>query len=83
MDKHIDQRFDHIQQQIQMLFNFLWIISGIFTAIMVGNFGFMIWDRRTIIRTAKKETIELFGTLRQLAKTDQELARVLKQFNLF
>ncbi len=88
----IDKRFEQIDKRFDDLKTFLWIITGIFTAIMVGNIGFAYWDRRTIIKRAKEEAIEeieksgklkdLISALRELAKTNAEVAKVLKQFNL-
>ena len=34
------------------------LIAGIFTALTLGVIGFAYWDRRTIIRKAKEETLE-------------------------
>jgi len=57
--------------------------------------GFAWWDRRTIIRKTKEETFEemekelkpekfkkLLNALREKAKTDRELAKILKQYGL-
>ena len=85
MDKQMDKRFEQ-------MFNFLWILSGIFTTMTVSVIGFAYWDRRTIISKAKEETIaeiekegkvkNLVSTFRELAKSDPEVAKVLRQFNL-
>ena len=50
----IDKRFEDINERFDQLINFLWMITGIFTTIMVGAFGFAYWDRRTIIAEAKR-----------------------------
>ncbi len=44
----IDKRFEEVNRKIDMLFNFLWIITGIFTTITVATIGFAIWDRRIL-----------------------------------
>ncbi|BCB97110.1 hypothetical protein JZK55_20320 [Dissulfurispira thermophila] len=90
--EQVDKRFEQVDKRFEQMFTFLWILTGIFTAIMVGNIGFAYWDRRTIIRRAKEETIaeiekegrlkDMIGALRDLSKTDEKVARVLKQFNL-
>jgi hypothetical protein len=89
----MNKRFEQVDKRFEQMFNFLWIITGIFTAIMVGNIGFAYWDRRTIIKKAKDETIgeiekegrvrDLINALRELAKNNQEIAKILRQFNLF
>ncbi|MEW6687413.1 MAG: hypothetical protein AB1393_14610 [Candidatus Edwardsbacteria bacterium] len=86
MDKRIDQ-----------LFTFLWIITGIFTAITVSTISFAIWDRRSMIRPfeLKTQAIEqrikeldegklekLILSLRDLAKVDSKVAEALKKFSL-
>ena len=88
----INRRFEDINRRFEQLYTFLWIITGIFTAIMVGAFGFAYWDRRTIIRKAKEETLEelkkehklkeLYESLKELAKKDPEVKKLLEQFNL-
>jgi len=90
--EQIDKRFEQIDKRFGDMFTFLWIITAIFTALTLGNMGFAYWDRRTIIRKAKAETTEeiekegrlrdLIKALRELSKTDQQLAQVLKNFNL-
>jgi hypothetical protein len=74
------------------MFNFLWILTGIFTTLTVSVIGFAYWDRRTMIRKPKEETIEeiekrglstkLLKFFRELAKEDNKLADVLRQFHL-
>lgn len=80
-----DKRFGQIM-------SFLGIITGIFTALTLGVIGFALWDRRTVVRKAKEETIEeiekegrlrdFINALRELAKTDPNLENVLKKFHL-
>ncbi len=88
----MNKRFEDINKRFEQLYTFLWIITGIFTAIMVGAFGFAYWDRRTIIRKAKEETLEelhkehrlkeFYEALKELAKKDPEVKKLLQQFNL-
>ena len=88
----MNRRFEDINKRFEQLYTFLWIITGIFTTLTLGIIGFAYWDRRTIIRKAKEETIEqleregklrnLIDALRELAKEDKKLAEVLKHYNL-
>ncbi|NPA12558.1 MAG: hypothetical protein GXO45_01080 [Aquificae bacterium] len=90
--EQIDKRFEEVNKRFEDMFTFLWIITGIFTTLTLGVIGFAFWDRRTIIRKAKEETIEtleregklrnLIEALRELAKEDKKLAEVLRQYNL-
>lgn len=72
--------------------HFLYILSGIFTSLVVTVIGFAYWDRRTIIREARREAIEfmekegmlrrLLDALKELSRQDSRLAEALKRFNL-
>jgi len=90
--EQIDKRFEEIDRRLDQMTTFLWIITGIFTSITIANIGFAYWDRRTIIRRAKEEAIaeieregrvrDLILALRELARTDEKVAKILRQFNL-
>ena len=90
--EQVDKRFEQVNKRFDDLINFLWIISGIFTTIMVFVIGFAYWDRNTTIRKAKEETIKdietnrlpakLLKALQELAKNNKKLAEILRQFNL-
>jgi len=88
---------DSVDKRFEQLFTFLWIISGIFTALTVFTIGFAIWDRRTMIRPFEAKTKELeekieemdekglkslINSLREIAKADSRVAEALKKFNL-
>jgi uncharacterized membrane protein (DUF106 family) len=88
----VDKRFEAIDKRFEMLFMFLWIITGIFTVITSTAIGFAFYDRRTFTEKSIEKAfikIETEGTsrklleaLRQLAKEDEKIAAVLRQFNL-
>jgi len=69
------------------------MIVGIFTTLTASVIGFAYWDRKTIIKKAREETIEtleregklkkLIDALREKAKTDKELEAILKKYGLF
>jgi len=44
----MNARFEAIDERFNQLFNFLWAIIGIFTAMMVSVFGFATWDREIL-----------------------------------
>ncbi len=85
----MNTQFDRIDSQFNRM-------SAIFTALVVSIIGFAIWDRRTMIRPFenKVKDIEseiaqnrnklhsLIETLRELSKTDEKVAKVLKSFHL-
>ncbi|GIX47371.1 MAG: hypothetical protein KatS3mg131_1582 [Candidatus Tectimicrobiota bacterium] len=80
--EQVDKRFAELRQDMNQRFaqltQFLYILSGIFTALVVAVIGFAYWDRRTIIREARREAIEWMekeGTLRRVVDTLREVAR--------
>ena len=88
----MNARFEQVDKRFEQLMNFLWILAGIFTTMTVATIGFAYWDRRTSIRKAREETIEiiekegrlktLIQALRKLAEGDDKLATVLRSFGL-
>lgn len=95
MDKRfdaVDKHFDAVDKRFNDLMNFLYILTGIFTTLTLGVIGFAYWDRRTIIKKAKEETIEeiekegklknLIKALRELSKEDKKLALILRNYGI-
>ncbi len=88
--EQVDKWFEEVNKRFEQLMTFLWMLVGIFTSMTVAVIGFAYWDRRTIIRKAKEETMEaieregrlvhLIQALRQMAKEDEKLASVLRNF---
>jgi len=95
MDKRFEEFRADVNARFKQLYTFLWIITGIFTALTVAVIGFAYWDRRTILRRAREEAVEevervygvsrlreLLKALRELAKEDARLAEILRSFGL-
>ena len=90
--EQVDKRFDQIDKRFGDMFNFLYILAGIFTSLVAVVIGFGYWDRRTIIREARREAIEfiekegvlrrVLDALRELSLEDNRLANALRRFNL-
>jgi len=92
----VDKRFEELRQDMnerfKQMMNFLLILGGIFTTLTLGIIGFAYWDRRTVIKKARDETIEkieregrlrdLILALRELAKNNSEVAQVMRNFHL-
>ena len=87
-----DKRFEQVDKRFDQMMNFLWILTAIFTTLTATVIGFAYWDRRTIIRKARDEAIEiiekegklrdLIKALRELAKREPQVRSVLEQYNL-
>ena len=91
----MNKRFEDMNKRFDQLYTFLWIITGIFTAIMVGTIGFAYWDRRTMVREAKRQVFDdmerefkpekfrkVLSTLRELAGVNEEVEKILKKEGL-
>jgi len=95
MNKRFAELRDDMNRRFDQLYTFLWIITGIFTAVMVGTLGFAYWDRRTIIAEAKRQTLEelerdvkpeklrkLLNVAREYAKENEKFREILKKEGL-
>ena len=92
VDKRIEELREDMNKRFDQMMNFLWMLTAIFTTLTGVVIGFAYWDRRTIIKKAKEETIEeieregklrdLIKVLRELAVNDKKLAETLKNFGL-
>jgi len=92
IDKQFEQRFEQVDKRFDQLTQFLYILAGIFTSLVVAVIGFAYWDRRTIIREARREAIEfiekegmlrrVLDALKEFSREDKRLAEALRRFNL-
>ena len=90
--EQVDKRFEDMNRRFDQMMIFLWILTAIFTTLTATVIGFAYWDRRTIIRRARDEAIEiiekegklrdLIRALRELAKKEPQVKSVLEQYNL-
>ena len=53
--EQVDKRFEQIDKRFDQMTSFFYILAGIFTSLVVAVIGFGYWDRRTIIREARRE----------------------------
>ena len=101
--KYLNQRIDDTNQRISDLYDITLTMFAILAALITGLFGYIIWDRRTMMKPVQErlERLEkdierdldlrnehgsiparLLNALRELAKTDEKLAAVLRSFSL-
>ncbi len=92
----MNKRFEELRADMNKRFEeqlfFMKVLAAIFTSLVVAVIAFAYWDRRTIIRKAREEAIErieregrlvdLINALRELAKKNADLARVLRDYKL-
>ena len=90
--EQVDKRFEEVQNRFGDMFSYFYVLTGIFTTIMVASIGFAFWDRRTVIRQARQEAIEfieregvtrrILQALQTAAQKDEGLAKAMRDFNL-
>ena len=90
--EQVDKRFEQVNNRFGDMFNYFYILTGIFTAIMVASIGFAFWDRRTVIRQARKEAVEfieregvtrrMLQALQTAAQEDEALAKAMRSHHL-
>ena len=86
LNTKIDSKFDGLRSEMNarfdQLFNFLWAIIGIFTAMMVSVFGFAFWDRKLSLAPVKAENLKTLNALREFAEHQPKLREILKNAGL-
>ena len=95
MRQDTNKRFEQVDKRLGAQLSFLWMLTGIFSTITAAVIALLLWDRRTAIRHALKESEgrleERYGlgllrkvvaALRERARTDGELATILKDMGL-
>jgi hypothetical protein len=78
----VDKRFEAMDKRFDQLFNFLWAIIGIFTAMMISVFGFAFWDRKLSLAPLKKEDQRIIAVLVEFSKTQPKLLESLRNAGL-
>ena len=91
----MNKRFEEQNQRIDQLVRLMgWVVGGIF-GILAVFIALLVWDRRTAINAAIRESErrledkfrlsdlpKLIEVLREKAKRDKELAEILRTFHL-
>jgi predicted PurR-regulated permease PerM len=88
----MNKRFEQVDKRFDQMMTFLWILAGIFTALVAAVIGFAYWDRRTIIRRAKEEAMEemkrdgflrsILEVLKEISPDIPKLEEALRRHNL-
>jgi hypothetical protein len=87
--EQIDKRFEQIDKRFEQMMDFLKILTGLFGGLIVTLIGFVLWDRRTLLKEAKREAAEYIDKdsvaikiLREYAAQDDKMREVLKSFRM-
>jgi exonuclease VII large subunit len=82
-------RFEQMQNssntRFAELMQFLQIITGIFTVIMVAAIGFAFWDRRSVLAKSKEVALEALAKdeeIRKIALVEQVTDEVLRRMDV-
>ena len=99
----VDQRFESMEAGFNQRFNFLENLLMVVIAGIFGLIGYIVWDRKTALRTVEERLLKLENelhrdleiqheegsrltrlvkVLREMAKSDEKLANVLRNFSL-
>jgi len=76
---HLTKRIDDLQGTMHWGF-------GILFAMILGLFGYIVWDRRTALQPVLEKTRNLenlLDALREYARSEPRLAEILRSFGLF
>ena len=76
-----DKRFEQVDKRFEQMFNIVWILATIFTAITAATIGFAVWDRRTMVRPFETKVKQIEERIERIDKdTVGTIVRVLKEF---
>ena len=78
LEKSIDERFDAQQNQMNILFGFLFLILGGIMSLI----AFVIYDRRTILKPITKKQEDLETVLIKYSRTNKELRAILQKASI-
>ena len=95
MREDTNKRFEQIDKRMEAQLSFLWMLTGIFSSITAAVIALLIWDRRTAVKHALKESEDqleakyglsllrkVVMVLQEKAKSDSELALILKKMGI-
>jgi hypothetical protein len=81
-----EQKVESLQNEMNarfdQLFDFLWAIISIFTAMTISVFGFAFWDRKLSVAPLKAENLKTLNALREFAEHQPKLREILKNAGL-
>ncbi len=78
MNAKMDGLRSEMNARFEQLFNFLYAIIGIFTAMTISVFGFAFWDRKLSLAPVRKENEKTITVLRELSNHIPALREILK-----
>ena len=94
--EQVDKRFEQVNKRFETIQQLMMAIVGAFAAIVAATIAFALWDRRTMVRPFedkvkkieddiagdKKKTERLISVLREYAKKNEDVAKILRSFSL-
>jgi DNA repair exonuclease SbcCD ATPase subunit len=87
--EELNKRIDDTNKRIDKLIDIMIGITAVFGGLVVAMMGLVFWDRKTLIEKAGEKAVQkvesrsrLLLVLRELARTDERLAEVMRSFGL-
>ena len=75
LTKSVDERFEFVQKQLDNIFNLmLFLLGGI-----MGLIGFVIYDRRTLLKPVSRKQQEIEKALIAYSKKNKEFKEILQK----
>ena len=85
----MNKRFEQVDKRFEQMMEFLKIMTGLFGALIIALIGFVLWDRRTLLKEARRESMEyvekesvVIKILKEYAARDEKMREVLKSFRI-
>ncbi len=81
-EQKVESVKNEMTARFDKLFNFLWAIIGIFTAMMISVIGFAFWDSNLSLAPIRKDNLKTLNALRDYAEHQPKLREILKNAGL-
>ncbi|MBW1678893.1 MAG: hypothetical protein JRJ08_01920 [Deltaproteobacteria bacterium] len=91
--EQVDRRFGELRsdmnKRFEQMMDFFKIMTGLFGALIIALIGFVLWDRHTLLKEARRASIEyiekestIIRILKDYAARDEKMWEVLKGFRI-
>ncbi len=76
-----DRRFETMDRRFEAMMNWMLTLFGIVITLILGLLGYMIWDRRTVLKPLRTKITILEESSRQMAATTQRMEAESQKMN--
>ena len=89
IDKRLAELRSDMNKRFEQMMEFFKIMTGLFGALIIALIGFVLWDRHTLLKEARRASIEyvekestIIKILKDYAARDEKMREVLKSFRI-